>query len=324
MVFSKVLRFACAPLIAALTLAFAFLLVAPGGAVASASAVSAPARSLSEIPSAPGLGWSAPSALVATELEGRLGLRPAALGTFVDFNDEFPTDLADAAALRGVPLVLAWEPWDSDTRQPYLLSSLAAGEYDEYMRSFAASVAASPARVLIRFAPEINGTWAPWYSSPEDFIAAWRHAHDLFAALGVTNAKWVWNPSVFYPSMPRLSTFYPGSQYVDWLALDGYDFGGVLPGHKHLTPAEVFDLSLKQFAKLDPRLPVMLAETAAPPSHKTAWVSALARYAPRTGIDLVMWFEHDKETDWRLSSAQFPRPLPVLLAANGWRVTPVS
>jgi beta-mannanase len=28
--------------------------------------------------------------------------------------------------------------------------------------------------------------------SPEDYVAAWRHLHDLFAKRGADNVRWVW------------------------------------------------------------------------------------------------------------------------------------
>ena len=51
-----------------------------------------------------------------------------------------------------------------------------------------------------------------------DFVAAWRHVHDLFAANGVTNAVWVWVMVGWYPNFPGYASFYPGNDAVDWLS----------------------------------------------------------------------------------------------------------
>ena len=46
----------------------------------------------------------------------------------------------------------------------------------------------------------MNGNWWPWNghweNSPADFVAMWRHVHDIFVANGATNATWVWCPNV--------------------------------------------------------------------------------------------------------------------------------
>ena len=45
----------------------------------------------------------------------------------------------------------------------------------------------------------------------------------LVAALGATNAIWIWSPNVItaHPSV-RLAPLYPGDDYVDWVGMVGY------------------------------------------------------------------------------------------------------
>ena len=47
----------------------------------------------------------------------------------------------------------------------------------------------------------MNGNWFPWCegvngNQPGEYVAAWRHVHDIFTAVGATNATWVWCPNV--------------------------------------------------------------------------------------------------------------------------------
>jgi len=56
-----------------------------------------------------------------------------------------------------------------------------------------------------------------------DFVAAWRHVHDLFAAKGVTNAVWVWVMVGWYPNFPGYASFYPGNDVVDEIGIDAYN-----------------------------------------------------------------------------------------------------
>ena len=56
-----------------------------------------------------------------------------------------------------------------------------------------------------------------------NFVAAWRHIHDLFDAAGATNVIWVWNPNIINP-VPgvQLEPLWPGGSYVDWVGMTGY------------------------------------------------------------------------------------------------------
>ena len=52
--------------------------------------------------------------------------------------------------------------------------------------------------VVLRFAHEMNGHWYPWgahRTDPADFVAAWRHIHDVFRTVGATNVIWTWTPA---------------------------------------------------------------------------------------------------------------------------------
>ena len=74
-----------------------------------------------------------------------------------------------------------------------------------YIRSWARALAAFDGPVRLRFAQEMNGDWYPWGAgtngnTPAEFVSAWRHVHDIFAAAGATNVQWVWSPVSGAPS----------------------------------------------------------------------------------------------------------------------------
>ena len=96
---------------------------------------------------------------------------------------------------------------------------------------------------------------------PSDFVNAWKHTHDLFVAAGATNVKWVWSPNVRYGSNYPFANLYPGSAYVDWVALDGYNWGGQVGGHPGWqSMASIFLDSYNQV--LGYGKPIVFAETA--------------------------------------------------------------
>jgi hypothetical protein len=59
-------------------------------------------------------------------------------------------------------------------------------------------------------------------SKAAGFIAAWQNIYNIFAAQGVTNVSWLWNPGGAVTD-PDAAPFYPGNAYVDWIGFDGYD-----------------------------------------------------------------------------------------------------
>ena len=216
------------------------------------------------------------------------------------------------SAMGAVPMVTV-EPWDSSsaTDPRYALANLVRGSFDAWFAAGADAARAFKKPFYLRFAPEMNGSWAPWEAgvngnTPQQYVAAWRHVHDIFAAHGATNVKWVWGPNVFGGgSAVDFTPYYPGSKVVDVLALDGYNWGAL---DVWQTYSQVFGSSYDVLVKLDPRKPVMIAETASTElgGDKAAWItSAYTREIPRRTprVKIVVWFNIKKETDWRVESS---------------------
>jgi endoglucanase len=105
------------------------------------------------------------------------------------------------------------------------------GQYDAYITKFAKELAALRAPVFLRWFPEPNfpagtqavkciGALPP--AGPRNYVAAFRHIHDLFAAAGATNVAFVWCLGSSGTDHDWVN-YYPGSAYVDWIAVDGYE-----------------------------------------------------------------------------------------------------
>ena len=76
-----------------------------------------------------------------------------------------------------------------------------AGTHDAYIREFAEDARDWGHPFFLRFNWEMNGNWFPWSegvngNQPGEYVAAWRHVHDIFTEVGATNATWVWCPNV--------------------------------------------------------------------------------------------------------------------------------
>ncbi len=77
---------------------------------------------------------------------------------------------------------------------------------------------------IIRLGWEFDGDWMPWSSKGNEalWVAAYRHVHDLFAAIS-PSFRFDWNGDSSY--LQNATAAYPGDGYVDIVGLDVYDKG---------------------------------------------------------------------------------------------------
>jgi beta-mannanase len=169
-------------------------------------------------------------------------------------------------------------------------------------------------RVYIRLAHEMNGNWYPWGgtvngNSPADFVGAWRHVRDVFTQEGATNVKFVWAPnndSVPNTSANAIGAYWPGDAYVDYLAIDGYNFGTGSSWSTWRSFSDVFGASYATVTKLSSK-PLVITEIGCSTSggDKAAWIADMFRVLPTSfpRINGIVWFNVDKERDWRIESS---------------------
>jgi mannan endo-1,4-beta-mannosidase len=226
----------------------------------------------------------------------------------------FPRKAVDAIrSIDATPVVsLELGTWhDERSRQ---LPRLLSGAFDEDLEAWAAAARSEGGRVLLRFGFEMNGDWFSWNGSPEDFVAAWRHAHEIFRSVGAENVEWVWSPNVVsIPDVPAndMHLYYPGDDVVDRIGLDGYNFGEEHDEWHHWQMfGEVFDTVLDDMVAHYPGKPILIAETgSAPgaPGQKAAWIrDAWRTLGQHPAVDGAIWFDLDKrregEPNWRIDA----------------------
>ena len=118
----------------------------------------------------------------------------------------FPPNEMNSIRAHGAIPFYSWGsqsiPVPSNLSEPnFQLSDVIAGRYDAYIRKFAAAAKAWGHPFFLRFNWEMNGGWFAWAEGVNgnkagEYVAAWRHVHDIFTAVGATNATWVWCPNV--------------------------------------------------------------------------------------------------------------------------------
>jgi beta-mannanase len=228
----------------------------------------------------------------------------------------FPSAATRALLQDGRTPMVTWEPWDyrlGTAQTTYPLSAIAAGAQDTYVRSWAQAIKAMPGPVLVRFAHEMNGTWYPWAirvngNSAGDYVAAFRHVVDVFRAEGATNARFVWAPNVEFVGSSPLEASYPGDTYVDWVGIDGYNWGTAAGTRQWQTFDHVFRATYDHLGVLAPSRRVMISEVASAEvgGSKANWIAdalgdAVPNRYPR--VAAVLWFDEKKEADWRIDSS---------------------
>jgi hypothetical protein len=160
----------------------------------------------------------------------------------------------------------------------------------------------------------MNGDWTPWSAgvngnSAADYVRAWRHLHDVFGRAGAVNVSWVWSPNVVFHGSSPLRKLYPGDAYVDWIGIDGYNWGTTRPGGGWMGFERLFGPTLRQVRRLAHK-PLMLSEVASAErgGDKAAWISGFFRGLNRNPDVLAfVWFDFAKETDWRFTSSAAAR-----------------
>jgi mannan endo-1,4-beta-mannosidase len=139
--------------------------------------------------------------------------------------------------------------------------AIAAGNYDDYLRTYADSVRAFGHAVVIGFGHEMNATrysWGYGRVPPSTFVAAWRHIVTLFRGQGAENVTWLWTINQDRPGSGPVRSWWPGAKYVTWVGIDGYYF------RPSDTFASVFGSTIDQVRAFTDK-PILLSETAVGP-----------------------------------------------------------
>ena len=210
---------------------------------------------------------------------------------------------------RGETPMVTLEPYTSNGVASF--ADIAAGKYDSFFREEADGVRGLGMTVMIRFAHEMNllsSDWGPNKAgnTGNNYVEAWRHIVTIFRQEGAGNVQWVWAPNVDYGGRP-FSQFYPGDEWVDYVGLDGYNWG-TSEGDSFAGFSKIFASSYATISQLSSK-PLIISETASSEvgGSKAAWIeeaffTTIPQQMPR--VSAVIWFNEDKERDWPVDSSQ--------------------
>jgi len=238
-------------------------------------------------------------------------------------NDDrgFPDYWIELASQNGLVPVITWEPWKRDFADPtaaqpaYSLSSIAAGEHDEYIRSWARGAKSIGVPIIIRFAHEQSTEpgarlWYPWQGDPEGYKAAFRHIVTLFREEGAGNVQFLWS-AMWLDEWAY--EYYPGDDIVDFVGTTVLNHGTAptVPWANWRTFDELFGGQYQ--AALQWGKPMILTElaTAEQGGDKAAWLrdcftSLKPKYPFVQGV-LLLEVQSDREwpnINWSVASSQ--------------------
>ena len=251
-----------------------------------------------------------------------VGRRAPLIMWYADWSSTFQGFAVTNAYGRNSTPVITWEMKKGRQNITYL--DVLGGKWNSYIDTWARAAKADGRTILLRFGHEMNGDWYGWSGARNGGSAAaaarfqetWRFVHGRFSAVGATNVKWVWCAN--HESVPNVDwnaavMYWPGEQYVDWTCADGYNWGtsqtlksgGWISSWKSFD--EVFGPVYAQITSFAPHKPFMIGEFASTEAggSKSLWIAqaAASMKANYPRLQAFVWFNYDKETDWRVESS---------------------
>jgi hypothetical protein len=263
-----------------------------------------------------------------SKFEGLAGKKLSLVNFFVPFANcssspcsfyKFAPEIMESIRQHGAIPVYSWSSQSipSSLNEPdFQLADVISGSYDSYIREFAEDARAWGHPFFLRFDWEMNGGWFPWAEGANgnqagEFVTAWRHVHDIFAAAGATNVNWVWAPNVDPDGIfGDLGSLYPGDQYVDWTGLDGYNWGtNPAKPDRWRSFDELYNSTYHRIVDaIAPSKSLLIGEIGSSEygGSKASWIQdALAKIpANYPKIGGMLWFDtYDDGMDWPIESS---------------------
>ena len=262
-----------------------------------------------------------PNAAIISTYETIISREVSVVMWFLDWTYPFPTATCEIINAHGSVPMITWMPmkWADGTDETYSLENIIAGNCDSYISSFANSAKSWGKPVFLRWGHEMNGNWYNWSGynngSNEAAVAkykeAWKRIYITFEALGANNVTWVWCPmNENIPDQPwnYADKYYPGNDYVDWVAFDGYS----RQSNSFKSFDQIFSAIYSSFSSLYNK-PIMIGEMSSATSeihNKSSWITDAfikLKSSSYSKIKLYIWFnqaktESDGFCDWRADS----------------------
>jgi hypothetical protein len=226
-----------------------------------------------------------------SELGRVVGKQPASTFCYLNYGRPFPSGWVRRLAEQGVAPHIAFEPNDGLDRV----------QYDDYLTRFAREAGRAGVPIFLRYASEMNGDWTRYGGNPQEYIRKWRMVWDVIRQ-NAPNVAMMW--CVNHIPEKKITAFYPGDEYVDWVGINFYSvpfynddpkFPGLMD-----NPADRIKFVYKTYG---PRKPIAICEYGASRmarvdmADRSAWAAkkiselyaSLPRLYPR--VKMINYFD---------------------------------
>jgi hypothetical protein len=236
---------------------------------------------------------------LVSEFASRIGKQPSLVLYYSAWYTPFQMQFAKTAYSHGATVIVQLQPGHIS------LQRIVDGQYDRFLRTYAGQVRAFGHPVVLSFGHEMNGTWYDWgagHVPPSVFVAAWRHVVDVFRNAGAGNATWMWTINSLTVAAGSLSSWWPGSAWVDWVGIDGYYV------HTRDTFKTIFGNTIDAVRQFTNK-PVLISETGIGPGPaQVSQVQGLFDSVRSEGLLGIVWFDQTQHQgiyhqDWRLEDS---------------------
>jgi beta-mannanase len=244
--------------------------------------------------------------------------------TFLGFavgNETFPKAQCEAYWALGMISDITMEP---STQK---LQDIIDGKYDPVYKGWAAGVKEFGNPIFLRWGHEMNGDWYTWSGAkngagtlngygdpakpdgPERYVAAFKRIHDIFDKEGATNVLWIWCPNIggVTGAWNDIANYYPGDAYVDWIGMDGYNWGDANKSIGWKSFEGIYDGFIAGLDAINKDKPLIIGEFACNEAggNKAEWIlDAFEKIRTKyTRIKAFVWFNISKEAKWPLQSS---------------------
>lgn len=199
-----------------------------------------------------------------------------------------------------------------------LYKTVGSGKCDAFLKDAVNNMKSFNKPIFFRFAWEMNLPSMYWStqktkSAPADFITAWRKFYKISKEQEADNIIWVLSFNTTNSVTTPFKELFPGNEYVDWVAIDGYNWGNTHPWAGWASFNGTFKASYQELAALTNK-PVMISEVNSAPTgtggDKALWLKdMLDVQIPQEfpNIKAVILFNEDKsegeKIDWRMEKS---------------------
>jgi len=225
-----------------------------------------------------------------------VGRQPNIVLQYYSWGEPFNTPFAQTALQHGATLLIDLDPTGTSC------AAIAAGQEDNLLQSFALAVKAFGYPVILSFGHEMNGNWYTWgwtHTQPAVFVQAWQHVVDVFRQTGADNVTWLWTVNAVSSGEGPIADYWPGADYVTWVALDSYYY------YPDDNFSSVFGPSIAAIRQVTSK-PILIGETAiGQVSGQAANIPGLFAGVSNSGLLGFVWYDLAQNygiyhQDWRL------------------------